>query len=95
MTLVALPVGLALLLALALLFLVGATWAVVLGGPCLGARPAVPLAGVRRGVGDRPRGQPRALLNLAAWALAGVFGTGAMPVASWRARGTGGRHRAT
>ena len=33
-------------------------------------------------------------LNVAAWVLAAVFGSGAMTVATWRARGGGGRHRA-
>ena len=32
-------------------------------------------------------------LNVAAWTVASIYGLGAMTVAVWRARGTGGRHR--
>ena len=94
-TLVALPVGLAMLLALAMLFLVGATWAVWSVGRALVHDPRSRWLAFGAGWAIAFAVSLVPYLNLAAWALAGVFGTGAMLVATWRARGTGGRHRAT
>jgi cytoskeletal protein CcmA (bactofilin family) len=91
-----LPLGLALILSLGLWWLVGLTWAAWCAG---------------RGLVRAPRGRVRAflagwailaaiglvpVLNAAVWTLAPVFGIGAMVVAVWHARhGTGraGRHR--
>ena len=93
-TIVGLPVGLALLLALALVFLVGATWTVWAIGRAIvrdpRSRPLAFVAGwaIAVAISLVP------YLNVAAWTLASILGLGAMSVATWRARGTGGRHRA-
>jgi hypothetical protein len=91
-----LPLGLALVLSLGLWWLIGLTWAAWCAG---------------RGLVHAPRGRATAfvagwailaavglvpILNAAAWTLAPVLGLGAMVVAVWHARrGTGrhGRHR--
>lgn len=92
-SLVGLPLGLLVLLALGLLYLVGFTWAAHVVGSAL-LKP--------------PRGRAVAFLAgwavLSAltlipvagggiWALGAVYGSGAMTVATWRARGGPGRHR--
>jgi hypothetical protein len=96
LSLVALPLGLVLLLALALLLFVAYTWSMwVLGrlvvrehGRVLGF-----LAGwaIARAVGLIP------IVSGVTFGLAAAFGLGAMTVASWRARGAtrrrGGSHR--
>jgi hypothetical protein len=95
-TIVGLPLGLALLLAMSLLFLVGYAWGVFALGRVLVREPRsrwlALLAGwaVAAAVGLVP------FLNLAAWSLGGMFGLGAMTVAIWRARAPRkvGRHRA-
>jgi cytoskeletal protein CcmA (bactofilin family) len=91
-----LPLGLALVLSLGLWWLIGLTWAAWCAG---------------RGLVHPPRGRSTAfvagwailaavglvpILNAAVWTLAPLFGLGAMAVAAWHARhGTGpnGRHR--
>lgn len=87
-----LPLGLALILSLGLWWLVGLTWAAWCAG---------------RGLVRAPRGRVTALLagwailaavglvpilNVAAWTLAPILGAGAMVVATWRAR-SGSAHR--
>jgi hypothetical protein len=92
-----LPLGLALVLSFGLLWLVGLTWAAWCAG---------------RGLVRSPRGRVRAflagwailaaiglvpVLNAALWTLAPLLGLGAMLVAAWRSRqggGRRGRHRA-
>jgi cytoskeletal protein CcmA (bactofilin family) len=92
-----LPLGLALVLSLGLWWLVGLTWAAWCAG---------------RGLVRAPRGRVRAflagwailaaiglvpILNAALWTLAPPLGLGAMLVAAWRSRqggGRRGRHRA-
>jgi cytoskeletal protein CcmA (bactofilin family) len=93
-TLVALPVGLALLLAMGLVFLVGATWAVWSVGRALVRDPRSRWLAFFAGWAIAVAVSLVPYLNVAAWVLAAVFGSGAMTVATWRARGTGGRHRA-
>lgn len=91
---VGLPLGLTLLLALSFFVLLGLTWTAW---------------GIGRAIVRPPRSRGYAflvgwaivailglvpLLNLAVWGLGSIFGVGAMLVAAWRARGTGkGRHR--
>lgn len=87
-----LPLGLALVLSLGLWWLVGLTWAAW---------------GTGRGLVRPPRGRVRAflagwailaavglvpVLNAAVWTLAPLLGLGAMLVAAWRSRREGGRH---
>lgn len=95
-TIVGLPLGLAVLLAMSLLFLVGYAWTVFSVGRLMVREPRsrwlAALAGwaVAAAVGLVP------FLNLAAWSLGGMFGLGAMTIAVWRARAPRkvGRHRA-
>jgi hypothetical protein len=91
-----LPLGLALVLSLGLWWLVGLTWAAWCAGRGLvrapRGRPTALIAGwaILAGVGLVP------IVNAAAWTLAPILGLGAMVVAVWHARqGTGrrGRHR--
>jgi hypothetical protein len=93
-TVVGLPLGLSLLLALWFFFLLGFTWTVwgigrAIVRPPRGRVGAFMLGWVITGViGFVP------FLNIALWGLGSVFGLGAMVVAGWRARGGGkGRHR--
>ena len=90
------PLGLALFLSLALWWLVGLTWAAWCAGRALVHAPRgrvqAFLAGwaILAAVGLVP------ILNAAAWVLASVLGVGAMLVAAWRAREgrrPDGRHR--
>ena len=95
-TIVGFPLGLAVLLAMSLLFLVGYAWAVFAVGRLMVREPRnrwlALLAGwaVAAAIGLVP------FLNLAAWSLGGMFGFGAITVAIWRARTPRkvGRHRA-
>ncbi len=93
-TLVGLPAGLALLLALGLVFLIGATWAVWSVGRALVRDPRSRWLAFFAGWAIAVAVSLVPYLNVAAWVLAAVFGLGAMTVAAWRARGSGGRHRA-
>lgn len=93
-TVVALPVGFALLLGLALLFLIGATWTVWSVGRALVRDPRSRWLAYLAGWAIAVAVSLVPYLNVAAWVLAAIFGLGAMTVAAWRARGGGGRHRA-
>lgn len=93
-TVVGLPVGLAVLLGLGLLAMVGFAWTVWSVGRLVVREPRSRLLALAAGwvvvaaVGLVP------FLNVVAWVVASIFGVGAMTVAVWRARGTGkGRHR--
>jgi hypothetical protein len=89
----ALPLGFALLLALGLAFLLGLTWSTwTLGRAIVHDRGRVLpfLAGwaIVTAIGLVP------YVNAGVWTLASIFGLGAMSVAAWRARGRHrGRHR--
>jgi hypothetical protein len=91
-TVLGLPLGLATVLALGFLFLLGYTWALWCLGRAIVAAPRNRYLAFGAGwaigavIGLVP------LLNLVAWGLGSVFGIGAMSVAAWRARGVG-RHR--
>jgi hypothetical protein len=94
-SIVGLPLGLTLLLALALLFLAGLAWSAWVLGRVLVKPPRSRWLAFLAGwaivalLGLVP------FLNLAVWGLASVLGIGAALVAIWRARGStrGGRHR--
>jgi hypothetical protein len=87
-----LPLGLAVFLSLGLWWLVGLTWSAWCAGRELvresGGRVTAFLAGwaILAAVGLVP------ILNVALWTLAPTLGTGAMLVAAWRSRHGGGRH---
>ena len=92
-----LPLGLALVLSFGLWWLVGLTWAAWCAGRGLVRAPSgrvrAFLAGwaIVAAIGVVP------VLNAAVWTLAPPLGLGAMLVATWRSRqgsGRGGRHRA-
>jgi cytoskeletal protein CcmA (bactofilin family) len=96
LSLIALPLGLVLMLALALLLFVAYTWSLwVLGSAIVHERGRVLtfLAGwaIARAVGLIP------VVSGVTFGLAAMFGVGAMTVSIWRARGTarrrGGSHR--
>lgn len=88
-----LPLGVALVLALLLLAMVGYTWSVwAIGRLLLGPernRALALLAGwaIARAVGAVP------FVDAATWLLGAVLGLGAMTVATWRARRMPGKHR--
>jgi hypothetical protein len=92
---VGLPLGLAVLLALSLLFLMGLAWSAWALGRLMVRAPRSRWLAFLAGwaivalLGLVP------FLNLAVWGLASVLGLGAALVAIWRARGgaRGGRHR--
>ena len=94
-SIVGLPLGLTLLLALSLLFLAGLAWSAWVLGRLLVKPPRSRWLAFIAGwaivalLGLVP------FLNLAVWGLASVLGIGAALVAIWRARGSarGGRHR--
>jgi cytoskeletal protein CcmA (bactofilin family) len=87
-----LPLGLAVLLSSGLWWLVGLTWAAWCAGRGLvrasRGRVTAFLAGwaILAAVGLVP------ILNLAVWTLAPIVGLGAMLVTAWRSRHGGGRH---
>lgn len=93
-TIIGIPLGLALLLGLGLVFSCGYVWSVWSLGRLVVSEPRSRWGAFFAGwalaaaVGFVP------YLDLAAWSLASVFGVGAMTVAVWRARSPGGRHRA-
>ena len=93
-SLVGLPLGLAVLLALSLLYLVGFTWSALAMGRLLVKPPrASALAfllgwAILRVIGLIP------VASGVTVGLAAIFGIGAMTVATWRVRGRGGKHRA-
>lgn len=92
-SLVGLPFGLALLLALAFLYFTGYAWGAWTAGRLI-LRPPRNRAlaflvgwAILRAVGLIP------VLDLATWVAGAVFGLGAMTVAVWRARRNRGKHR--
>jgi hypothetical protein len=92
LTLVALPLGLAFLLALAFALSVGHAWCAWIVGRLVlkeSGRYVTFLAGlgILRVVGLIP------VVGGLVWVLGGAFGLGAATLALWRARGAGGKHR--
>jgi cytoskeletal protein CcmA (bactofilin family) len=95
-TIVGLPLGLAALLAMSFLFLVGFAYAAFSVGRLMVRPPRSRWLALLAGWGLAAALGLVPFLNLAVWALGGMFGLGAMSVAIWRGRGAdkGGRHRA-
>ncbi|MGZ8600497.1 MAG: hypothetical protein ACXWX6_09905 [Actinomycetota bacterium] len=94
LSLVGLPLGIGLLLALVLLYSIGFAWSVFTVGRALWREPrsrwlALPIGWVLvAGVSAIP------FVGGLVWFVGSVIGLGAMTVAAWRARGSGGgRHR--
>jgi len=92
-TILGLPFGLTLLLALGLLWLVSQAWTTWIVGRLLVREPHAKVGALFAGWGIGAVLGLVPYLNVAWWTLGSVFGLGAMTVAVWRARGTKGRHR--
>ena len=75
------------------MFLVGATWSIWSVGRALVREPRSRWLAFLAGWGIALAVSLVPYLNAAAWTVASIYGLGAMTVAVWRARGTGGRHR--
>ncbi len=91
-TILGLPLGLAVLLGLALVFLVGlasAQWAI---GRLVVPAPRSRVAALFAGWGIGAVAGLVPIANVAVWGLGAVFGLGTIVVAAWRARGTS-KHR--
>jgi hypothetical protein len=92
-SLVALPFGLALLLALAFVWSVGVAWTAFAIGRALWRRPRSAWLALLIGWAVLATLLAIPFVGGIVWFTAAVFGLGAMTVATWRSRGTGGRHR--
>ncbi len=106
-TIIGLPFGLAVLLGLGLLWLVGQTWLTYTLGRLLVREPRSRVGALFAGWGIGAAIGLVPFLNVVWWGLGSIFGIGAMTVAAWRARrgdgrpaapdsrgGKGGRHAA-
>jgi hypothetical protein len=96
-TVLGLPLGLSVLLGLALIFMVGYAWAVWAVGRALVREPRSGWLALLTGWGISLAVSLVPFLNVAAWTVGSIFGLGAMIVATWRARGLNGakgKHRA-
>jgi hypothetical protein len=93
LSLVGLPLGLGLLLALAFLYSVGYTWIVYAVGRALWRQPRSRWLALLFGWAIVAGLSAIPYVGGALWFVGAVLGLGAMTVATWRARGSGGRHR--
>ena len=93
LSLVGLPLGLGLLLALAFLYSVGYTWGVYAVGRALWREPRSRWLALLFGWAIVAALSAIPHVGGLVWFVGAVLGLGAMTVAAWRARGTGGRHR--
>lgn len=93
LSLVALPLGLGLLLALALLWSAGVSWTAFAIGRAIWRPPRSRWLALAIGWAIVAAFLAIPFAGGVVWFAGAVFGLGAMTVASWRVRGTGGRHR--
>ena len=93
LTLVGLPLGLALLLGLFLLYSVGFVWSVFVIGRALWHLPRSRWVAFAIGWAIVAAISAIPVAGAIVWFAGAAFGLGAMTVATWRARGAGGRHR--
>ena len=93
LTLVGLPLGLGLLLGLFLLYSVGFAWSVFVVGRALWHRPRSRWIALAIGWGIVAAVSAIPVAGAIVWFAGAAFGLGAMAIATWRARGAGGRHR--
>jgi hypothetical protein len=93
-SLVGLPLGLALLLGLLLLYSVGFAWSVITVGRVIWRAPRTPWLALAIGWVIVAALSAIPYVGAMLWFVGAVMGLGAMTVASWRARGGRGRHRA-
>ena len=92
-TLVGLPLGLGLLLALFLLYSIGVSWSAFALGRLLWSEPRGRVTALAIGWAIMAAGAAIPFVGGVVWIAAAVFGLGAALLAIWRARGAGGRHR--
>jgi hypothetical protein len=92
-SLLGLPFGLALLLALLLLYFVGYAWSVWALGRLLWKPPRSRALAFVFGWLIVSAVAAIPVVGGIVWLVGSVFGLGAMSVATWRARGSGGKHR--
>ncbi|TMK34691.1 MAG: polymer-forming cytoskeletal protein [Actinobacteria bacterium] len=87
-TILGLPLALALLLGIGLLWLIGMAWATWIVGRALLKEPRTRWASLFAGWGVGSAIGLVPFVNVAWWTLGSMFGFGAMVVATWRARST-------
>lgn len=92
-SLVWLPLGLGLLLALFLLYSVGLCWSVFALGRLIWREPRGRVLAFAIGCAILAAISLIPWAGALVWVAGSVFGLGTMIVATWRARGSGGRHR--
>jgi hypothetical protein len=92
-SLLGLPLGLALLLSLLLLYFVGYAWSVWALGRLLWKPPRSRALAFGFGWLIVSAVAAIPVVGGIVWVVGAVFGLGAMSVATWRARGSGGKHR--
>lgn len=93
LTLVGLPIGLALLLGLFLLYSIGFAWTVFVLGRTLWHVPRSRWLAFAIGWAIVAAISVIPVVGAIVWFAGAAFGLGAMTTATWRARGAGGRHR--
>jgi len=93
LTLVGLPLGLALLLGLFLLYSIGFAWTVFVVGRALWHPPRSRWVAFAIGWAIVAAISAIPVVGAIVWFAGAAFGLGAMTIATWRARGAGGRHR--
>jgi hypothetical protein len=92
-TLVGLPLGLGLLLALFLLYSIGVSWSAFAVGRVLRPEPHGRVASFAIGWAILAAVAAIPFVGALVWLAGAVFGLGAALLAMWSARGAGGRHR--
>lgn len=95
LTLVGLPLGLALLLGLFLLYSIGFVWSVFVIGRALWHLPRSRWVAFAIGWAIVAAILAIPVVGGVVWFAGAAFGLGAMTIATWRARGAGGRHRSS
>jgi len=93
LTLVGLPLGLGLLLGLFLLYSVGFAWSVFVVGRALWHLPRSRWIAFAIGWAIVAAVSAIPVVGAIVWFAGATFGLGGMTIATWRARGAGGRHR--
>jgi hypothetical protein len=94
-TLVGLPLGLAVLLGLFLLYSIGFAWSVFVVGRALWHPPRSRWVALAIGWAIVAAVSAIPVVGGVVWFAGAAFGLGSMTIATWRARGAGGRHRSS
>lgn len=93
LTLVGIPLGLGLLLALFLLYSIGLAWSALALGRLLWSEPRGRVLAFAIGWAIMAAVAAIPFVGGVVWLAGAIFGVGTAAVATWRARGAGGRHR--